>query len=242
MYTHLVFFTRESKDCWCRLVMCAFWTHTQTHAHTLSLSLTHTHTHVYMCSLFHAEIQGLLVSFGDVCLFNPGPIKTPARAIEKVVRRYYVCACVCACACACARGCVCVCVCVCVCLCVCECVYLWSEPHQNFCPRYWEKWKTAFLPVLFVCLSFSVSVCLGLGLGLGLGVRVCCLCVSLWSVLHQNSSTKFLENYAPVQYVHTYKYICVCINIYVYMYLLMYVYMSSMHMRTNICICLCACM
>jgi len=40
-------------------------------------------------SLFHAEIQALLQSFGDVCHFEPGPIKTPARAIEKVVRRYY---------------------------------------------------------------------------------------------------------------------------------------------------------
>ena len=39
---------------------------------------------------FHTEIKSLLQSYGDACEFIPGPIKTPSRAIEKVVRRYCV--------------------------------------------------------------------------------------------------------------------------------------------------------
>jgi len=38
-------------------------------------------------SLFHDELKKLLHSFGDGSRFEPGPIKTPARALEKVVRR-----------------------------------------------------------------------------------------------------------------------------------------------------------
>jgi len=37
-------------------------------------------------SLFHDELKKLLHSFGDECHFEPGPIKTPPRALEKVVR------------------------------------------------------------------------------------------------------------------------------------------------------------
>jgi hypothetical protein len=39
---------------------------------------------------FHTEIKSLLQPYGDACEFIPGPIKTPSRAIEKVVRRYCV--------------------------------------------------------------------------------------------------------------------------------------------------------
>jgi len=39
---------------------------------------------------FHTEIKSLVQSYGDACEFIPGPIKTPSRAIEKVVRRYCV--------------------------------------------------------------------------------------------------------------------------------------------------------
>ena len=38
-------------------------------------------------SLFHDELKKLLNSFGDGCHFEPGPIKTPQRALEKIVRR-----------------------------------------------------------------------------------------------------------------------------------------------------------
>jgi len=43
----------------------------------------------FINSLLHDEIKKLLQSFGDGCHFEPGPIKTPARALEKVVRRYF---------------------------------------------------------------------------------------------------------------------------------------------------------
>jgi len=39
--------------------------------------------------LFHDELKNLLRSFGDGCSFEPGPIKTPQRALEKVVRRSF---------------------------------------------------------------------------------------------------------------------------------------------------------
>jgi hypothetical protein len=41
-------------------------------------------------NLFHTEIKSLLQQYGDACEFIPGPIKTPSRAIEKLVRRYLV--------------------------------------------------------------------------------------------------------------------------------------------------------
>jgi len=41
----------------------------------------------FINSLFHDELKKLLRSFGDGCHFEPGPIKTPQRALEKVVRR-----------------------------------------------------------------------------------------------------------------------------------------------------------
>jgi len=44
----------------------------------------------FINSLLHDEIKKRLQSFGDGCHFEPGPIKTPARALEKVVRRYFL--------------------------------------------------------------------------------------------------------------------------------------------------------
>jgi len=41
-------------------------------------------------NLFHTQIKSILQQYGDACEFVPGPIKTPSRAIEKVVRRYLV--------------------------------------------------------------------------------------------------------------------------------------------------------
>ena len=43
----------------------------------------------FITSLFHDELKKLLYSFGDGCHFEPGPIKTPPRALEKVVRRSF---------------------------------------------------------------------------------------------------------------------------------------------------------
>jgi len=43
----------------------------------------------FINSLFHDELKKLLYSFGGGCHFEPGPIKTPLRALEKVVRRSF---------------------------------------------------------------------------------------------------------------------------------------------------------
>jgi len=40
-------------------------------------------------SLFDDELKKMLHSFGDGCRFEAGPIKTPLRALEKVVRRSF---------------------------------------------------------------------------------------------------------------------------------------------------------
>ena len=77
----------------------------------------------FINSLFHDELKELLYSFGDGCNFEPGPIKTPARALEKVVRRFWILSykpvqpifCLCICLHTRIRICTCICMC-CICM------------------------------------------------------------------------------------------------------------------------------